>query len=270
MRRTAVGLAGLILVVLSASLLAAGRIAVAHRHAVPQRAPVASPPPAPGVTDAPRQPATLLDTVVASVPASITQLASPKSSTAGLAYSDAPGGHIVGSLSATSWGGPAVRPVIQTQGRWLQVRLDSRPNGSTGWISRLDVTLLTTGYRIVISVSQRTLTLYQNGTNIYAAPVGVGRSQWPTPIGPSYVDAVVPVPANQQYVYGPVIVITAAHSDVLTNFDGGDGTVAIHGYPSDPASTAGVASSHGCIRSSPETMAAIAKVSPGTPIDINP
>jgi len=89
-------------------------------------------------------------------------------------------------------------------------------------------------------------------------------------LGPSFVDAVVPVSPSQQYIYGPVVLITASHSNVFTDFDGGDGTVAIHGYPSDPASTRGVASSHGCIRANPQTMATISQVPAGTPIDINP
>jgi lipoprotein-anchoring transpeptidase ErfK/SrfK len=95
----------------------------------------------------------------------------------------------------------------------------------------------------------------------------VGRPQWPTPLGPSFVDAVYSVEPYQQHIYGPVALITGSHSNVLTEFEGGDGTVAIHSYPSDPASTAGVASSHGCIRANPATMARISQVPPGTPID---
>jgi len=173
----------------------------------------------------------------------------------------------LGELGPTTWGGPTSRPVVSAQGDWLQIRLDSRPNGTTGWVHKSDVVLTVTGYRIVISVSQRSLTLYQNGSPIYSAPVGVGRPQWPTPLGPSFVDAVYSVAPNQQRIYGPVALITGSHSNVFTEFDGGDGTVAIHAYPSDPASTNGVASSHGCIRASPTTMSTISQVPPGTPID---
>lgn len=180
------------------------------------------------------------------------------------------GQNVVGELGPTTWGGPTARPVIQTMGDWLQIRLDSRPNGSTAWVRREDVVLTKTTYRIVISVGQRSLTLYQNGLPVFSAPVGVGQPQWPTPLGPSFVDAVYPVAPFQQYIYGPVALVTGSHSNVLTDFDGGDGTVAIHGYPSDPASTRGVASSHGCIRANPQTMAAISQVPAGTPIDFNP
>jgi len=180
------------------------------------------------------------------------------------------GRNVDGELGPTTWGGPTARPVVQTMGNWLQLRLDSRPNGSTAWVRREDVVLTETAYRIVISVGQRSLTLYQSGMPVFSAPVGVGQPQWPTPLGPSFVDAIYPVSPAQQYIYGPVALITATHSNVFTEFDGGDGTVAIHGYPSDPASTRGVASSHGCIRANPQTMAAISKVPAGTPIDITP
>jgi lipoprotein-anchoring transpeptidase ErfK/SrfK len=196
-----------------------------------------------------------------------TLLASPKANSPYLMYWADRTQPIVGELGATTWGGPTVRPVIAAQGDWLQIRLDSRPNGSTAWVRRGDVTLSTTPYRIVVSVSQRSLTLYQGNTSVLSAPVGVGQPQWPTPLGPSFVDAVYRVPASQLYIYGPVVLITATHSNVFTEFDGGDGTVGIHGYPSDPASTRGVASSHGCIRANPQTMAAISLVPVGTPID---
>jgi lipoprotein-anchoring transpeptidase ErfK/SrfK len=82
------------------------------------------------------------------------------------------------------------------------------------------------------------------------------------------VDAIVATPRVQLSVYGPTVLITGSHSNVYTDFDGGDGVVGIHGYPSDPASTRGVASSHGCVRANPATINAIKAVPVGTPIDI--
>jgi lipoprotein-anchoring transpeptidase ErfK/SrfK len=151
---------------------------------------------------------------------------------------------------------------------WVQIGLDTRPNHSVGWVPRSSVTLALTAYRIEVSISQHSLTLYQNGQSVYSAPVGVGKPQWPTPLGRTFVDAVVSTPKFQLYIYGPTVVILGSHSDVFTDFDGGDGTVAIHGYPSDPGSTRGVASSHGCIRASPATISAISTVPLGTPVDV--
>jgi lipoprotein-anchoring transpeptidase ErfK/SrfK len=269
MRRSTLGLAGLALVVAAGTGVAAQGLAPAHSRSaaikvVPAAAPAAQNPGVP--TD---QAATLVGTVGTAVPAS-SQLATPRSA-AGLVYWFDPKQPVIGQLGSTNgWGLPTVLPVVSAQGSWLQVRLPSRPNGSTAWVRREDVSVTTTTYRIAISVSQRTLTLYQNGQAIYSAPVGVGRSQWPTPLGPSFVVALVPVPARQQFIYGPVVIMTGSHSDVFATFDGGDGIVGIHGYPSDPKSTAGVASSHGCIRVSPGTLTAIGQVPAGTSIDINP
>ncbi|MGH9124138.1 MAG: L,D-transpeptidase, partial [Acidimicrobiales bacterium] len=75
-------------------------------------------------------------------------------------------------------------------------------------------------------------------------------------------------PDSQLNVYGPTVLILGTHSDVFTDFDGGDGTVAIHGYPSYPASTDGVAESHGCVRASPDTIDALSSVPLGSPVDI--
>ena len=87
-------------------------------------------------------------------------------------------------------------------------------------------------------------------------------------MGLTFVVSVVATPKNQVYIYGPTVVILGAHSNTLLDFDGGDGTVAIHGYPSDPASTEGVDSSHGCVRAPPAAIAAIEKVPLGTPVDV--
>jgi lipoprotein-anchoring transpeptidase ErfK/SrfK len=292
MRRTTFGLAGLVLVAAGGTAVvglsfmptphAAARPATAVAAAAPAAATVqaadlvgkrnplqmllaalfGSPTaaPAPGTQAAAPAPAPL--------PAGTTVLASPKF--AALTFWNVPNGNIASEISATTWGGPTALPVVAVQGNWLQIRVYARPNGLTGWVSKEDVNLSTTNYRIGVSVSQRSLTLYQNDQSIYSAPVGVGQPQWPTPVGPSFVAAKVPTPANLLRTYGPLVIITATHSNVFTEFDGGDGTVGIHGYPSDPASTMGVASSHGCIRSSPQTMSILSQVPVGTPIDITP
>jgi lipoprotein-anchoring transpeptidase ErfK/SrfK len=193
-------------------------------------------------------------------------VATPKSSP--LQYSSSPDGPPVGTLPTVTWGGPTVRPVISETDTWVQIGLDKRPNLSTAWVPRAQVDLALTAYRIEVSISKRNLTLFQNGTAIHSAPVGVGKAIWPTPMGRTFVDAVVATPKFQLYIYGPTVLILGSHSDVFTDFDGGDGTVAIHGYPSDPGSTKGVASSHGCIRASPDTINAIDIVPLGTPVDV--
>jgi lipoprotein-anchoring transpeptidase ErfK/SrfK len=185
-----------------------------------------------------------------------------------LQYSATAGGPPVGTLPTVTWGDPTVRPVVTVNGAWVEIQLDTRPNGSTAWVPRSGVNLALTGYRIVVSVSQRRLTLFRNGQQVYTSLVGVGAPQWATPMGVTFVDAIVATPKSQLYIYGPTVLILGTHSNVFTDFDGGDGTVAIHGYPSDPGSTDGAAVSHGCIRASPTTITSIQTVPLGSPVDV--
>lgn len=194
-----------------------------------------------------------------------TGLATPN--VAGLTYSATPGGRAVGTVTSR-WGGPSTRPIVGQQNGWLQIRISSRPNGSTGWVPAAAVTISTTDFRIVISTCLRSLTVFQGAAPVYSAPVGVGRPQWPTPLGPAFIDAMLTTPRREVSVYGPTVFVLGVHSNVFTDFGGGDGTVAIHGYPSDPASTRGVASSHGCIRAGPATINFLTNVPVGTPVDV--
>jgi lipoprotein-anchoring transpeptidase ErfK/SrfK len=67
--------------------------------------------------------------------------------------------------------------------------------------------------------------------------------------------------------YGPFALGLSAHSDVLTEFAGGDGQVGIHGT-NDPA-TIGQAVSHGCVRVTNDVITRLeALVSLGTPVTI--
>jgi L,D-transpeptidase catalytic domain len=205
-------------------------------------------------------------TTEVTAPANEYLVASPISSP--LHYSATPGGPPTGTLPTITWGNPTVRPVMSQTPGWVQLELDTRPNASTGWVPTNTVTLAVTAYRVVVSIGQHSLTVYKEGQVAYTSPVGVGEAQWPTPQGVTFIDAVVATPKFQVYIYGPTVVILGTHSNVFTDFDGGDGTVAIHGYPSDPKSTEGVASSHGCVRASPKTIDAIDTIPLGSPVDI--
>ena len=78
-------------------------------------------------------------------------------------------------------------------------------------------------------------------------PVVVGKPSTPTPEGLFSIIGAWASPPNA--FVGSWILALTAHSDVLQQFDGGDGTVGIHGRGGasllDPL---GSASSHGCIR----------------------
>ena len=59
---------------------------------------------------------------------------------------------------------------------------------------------------------------------------------------------------------------TSAHSDVLQEFGGGDGQIALHGTVGLSGGL-GTFSSHGCVRFAPAAINWIARhVGPGTPV----
>jgi lipoprotein-anchoring transpeptidase ErfK/SrfK len=130
---------------------------------------------------------------------------------------------------------------------WLEVRLPWRPNDASGWIRASQVIVRPTPWRIVVSTPDRTLSVYRRGSLVRRLQVVVGKPGTPTPEGLFSIVGAWPDPPNA--FLGSWILALTAHSDVLQQFDGGDGTVGIHGRGGasllDPL---GSASSHGCIR----------------------
>jgi lipoprotein-anchoring transpeptidase ErfK/SrfK len=130
---------------------------------------------------------------------------------------------------------------------WLEVRLPWRPNDASGWIEASQVIVRPTPWRIVVSTPDRTLAVYRRGVLVRRVPVVVGKPSTQTPVGLFSIVGTWPDPPGA--FLGSWILALTAHSDVLQQFDGGDGTVGIHGRGGasllDPL---GSASSHGCIR----------------------
>jgi lipoprotein-anchoring transpeptidase ErfK/SrfK len=110
-----------------------------------------------------------------------------------------------------------------------------------------------TRWRIVVSTAWRTLTLFRAGVAIRTVSVVVGKPSTPTPFGLFAVWWAIPW--HPDAFLGSWVLDLTAHSDALQQFDGGDGTVAIHGRGGaslqDPL---GAANSHGCIRLSNDTI----------------
>jgi hypothetical protein len=130
---------------------------------------------------------------------------------------------------------------------WVQVRLPWRPNSAVGWVNADKVQLEKTRWRIEVSTAARTLTLFRSGTPVRTISVVVGKPSTPTPTGLFAIAWAIPWHPND--FLGSWVLELTAHSDVLQEFDGGDGTVGIHGRGGasllDPL---GSAASHGCIR----------------------
>lgn len=156
--------------------------------------------------------------------------------------------------------------VLSQEGNWLKVRLPKRPNGSTGWVKTSDVRIRKVPNRIVIDRSDRTLQALRGDEVLLEAPVGVGLSSTPTPLGEFYVDISVPY-ADTSGPYGAYMLSVAGYSEVLTNFGGGNGQIAIHG--TNNRGSVGIQSSNGCLRLHNETILELKELAPtGTPVEI--
>lgn len=156
---------------------------------------------------------------------------------------------------------------------WLRVPLPWRPNRAAGWVNADNVVLEKTRWRIAVSRTRRTLTLFRAGASIRTVRVVVGRPSTPTPVGLFAVRQAIPWHPND--FLGSWVIELTAHSDVLQEFDGGDGTVGIHGRGGasllDPL---GSDRSHGCIRLSNDSIDWLvqtirASQLPGTPVRIS-
>lgn len=165
-------------------------------------------------------------------------------------------------------GAPLVLLVTSERDGWFEVQVPERPNGSTGWVRNSDVTTEQHTFRIEVSLSKHRLSAYDGDRQLLDTVAAVGQSESPTPTGSFYTTELLQ-PANQSGPYGPYAFGLSAHSDVLTDFAGGDGTVGIHG--TNQPSLLGTDASHGCIRISNEAIALLAERVPvGTPVVIAP
>ena len=166
----------------------------------------------------------------------------------------------------TAYGSPRVLLVLGQRGGWLQVLLPRRPDGSRGWVRRGAVTLTRTAYRVVVSLTHHTLSLYDGSTLVVTTAVATGTARTPTPLGRFYVTDVVRV-ARRAPWFGPYALGLSGHSPVLTSFAGGDGQVALHG--TDHAELIGRSVSHGCVRLPNAVVTRLALTIPlGTPVTI--
>jgi lipoprotein-anchoring transpeptidase ErfK/SrfK len=177
----------------------------------------------------------------------------------------APGGVAIASLPTKEMASQTALPVIATEPGWVQVLLPSRPNGSTGWLFlSSSVTLTRSPYLIEVDRTAFRLTLLHDGLPAGQWTVGVGRTDAITPAGRTMVLSKI---ADTNPSYSPTFLATGAHSDIYQRYDGGPGSVGIHGWPS--ASVFGQAASAGCIRvpaAALETLQATVPV--GTPVVI--
>jgi lipoprotein-anchoring transpeptidase ErfK/SrfK len=151
---------------------------------------------------------------------------------------------------------------------WLDVRLPIRPNNASGWIDSNYTEIGMTSWRIVVSISRRTVSIYHEGQLIRRLGAVVGKPSTPTPAGLFAVYAKARQPAGSEL--GPWALHLTAHSNVLTDYGGGPGRVAIHGRAGSLlADPIGSARSHGCVRVTNGDISWLAEhISEGTPVRV--
>ena len=185
-----------------------------------------------------------------------------------------PAGRRVGLLETSAdWGGGPVRLLVlasRVRGRrWLRVRLPSRPNTAAAWLPADRVRLSPTPWRVRISTTRRTVTVFRAGRRVRRFGAVVGTPGTPTPHGLFAISERIRQGAG---VLGPWALHLTAHSSVLFQFGGGAGRVAIHGRSgsllSDPLRTA---RSHGCVRIDNGAISWLAgRALEGTPVLVGP
>lgn len=192
---------------------------------------------------------------------------------------DRPGGAITHTLpAATELGsrrtllvasvGPTDDPaaVDPTDDGWVEVHLPVRPNGTTGFVRRDEVTFDVTDLAVEIDLDARELRVLRGGEELLVAPTGIGDADHPTPTGTFFVTDKVAT-EDPDGPYGPYALGLSARSEVLTEFAGGDGQVGIHG--TDAPASIGEAASKGCLRVGDEVVTELAHLLPlGTPVTI--
>jgi lipoprotein-anchoring transpeptidase ErfK/SrfK len=151
-------------------------------------------------------------------------------------------------------------------GDWLPVNLPVRPNGSTGYVRASDVDVVSNEYRVKVELGAHRLTVTRATETVLEAPIGVGTQETPTPGGVYYVKELLQ-PPDPNGDYGAYAYGLSGFSNVLEEFNGGDGVIGIHGT-NDPSSI-GQDVSHGCIRVANDVITEIAGYLPlGTPVEI--
>jgi hypothetical protein len=156
--------------------------------------------------------------------------------------------------------------VVGEEAGWWKVVMPVRPNGTIGWVPREEAKARITPDRVVVDLSTNSLTHFRRGQVISTQSVATGTSGTPTPSGLFFVKAIVPQ-KNPAGGRGPFVLVLSGFSNVLNNFEGGQGAVGIHGT-SAPGKI-GQNVSHGCVRVPNEYITTLAaELLPGTPVEI--
>jgi lipoprotein-anchoring transpeptidase ErfK/SrfK len=162
---------------------------------------------------------------------------------------------------------PVLEQRIGTGGvEWLRVRLPGRPNGRTGWIDGRGTISSETVWHLVVDLRSRRVLVYKNGRPVRTFGAVVGKASTPTPRGEFFVEEAVELRPGD--AGAPYALALSARSNVLQEFAGGPGQIALHGLR-NVGGTPGTAVSHGCVRLDSAAITwLVYRVGPGVPVTI--
>ena len=150
---------------------------------------------------------------------------------------------------------------------WVHVALPGRPNGRAGWIAADRTRATSTGWRIAVKLRARSVTVYYFGHAVRRFRAVVGAPSTRTPRGHFFIEEAVSLGARD--AGGPYALATSARSEVLQEFDGGPGQIALHGTDNLPGSVLGTAASHGCVRLGARAITWLARrIGAGVPLTV--
>lgn len=172
----------------------------------------------------------------------------------------------------TSWSGQSQLLLVLGSStyrgeKWLRLRLARRPSGSAAWFRRDRMLVRRNPWWIRVRTKSRTVTVFRAGKRVRRFRAVVGAPETPTPRGLGAVYERNGQPDADGFI-GPWAIALTFTSNVLENYGGGPGRVAIHGRGgSSLLDPLGTARSHGCIRISNGPVRWLARnVSRGTPV----
>ena len=157
-----------------------------------------------------------------------------------------PGGRVLSMLKLkTGFGSPQVMWVTRHTGVWLGVVSPDAGNNQVGWIRASAASLSRVSWQLRVSLSERKLTVLDNGRVMERYTVAVGAPTAPTPTGRfSVTDRLLT--GDPAGPYGCcILALSAKAPHAIQDWSGGD-RIAIHSTPE--TETIGEAVSHGCVR----------------------
>ena len=178
-----------------------------------------------------------------------------------------PDGRVLATVDArTEFGSPQTMAVALRKGAWVGVRSPALHNRQLGWARSSTLRLLRRSARIEVDLSERTLTLIENGLIRRRDAVAIGSSETPTPTGSFYVTDKLRGADFGPY-YGCCIVALSGRQPNLPRGWSGGNRLAIHGTPTPDF---GEAVTNGCLHLPGEVLLVLMKYAPlGTAVSIH-